>query len=253
MLAIVAAVALSVTTPDLPELERILLPVVIRRPVEGAFGSRWETLLTIRNASDEPLIYFPADCPVMPPVPEKFCVQNIRPTIPPTTTKRIDPLNGGPLFLNVAKPLADRTFVQLRVRDTSREAESFGTEIPVVRVADMLTRDGQILDIPQDPRFRLMFRLYTDVVRFESQIRVRFVNERSERNQELVFTIPPHPGTGPNNPEGIQSPGLYRQIAIQDAGTIRIEIEPLDPGVRYWAFVSVTNNDTQQITTLTVH
>jgi hypothetical protein len=243
MLAIIAAVA----------LERILLPVVIRQPVEGAFGSRWETVLTIRNASDEPLVYFPADCPVMPPVPEKFCLQNIRPTIPPNTTMRIDPLNGGPLFFNVEKPLLDRTFLQLRVRDTSRAAESFGTEIPVVRVADMLTRDGQILDIPQDPRFRLMFRLYTDIVSVRSQIRVRFVNERSDRNQELVFTIPPHPGTGPGGPEAITSPGLYREIAIQNAGTIRIEIEPLDADVRYWAFVSVTNNDTQQITTLTVH
>ena len=40
---------------------------------------------------------------------------------------------------------------------------------------------------------------------------------------------------------------------LRDASRIRIEIEPDDADVKYWAFVAVTNNETQQITTLTVH
>lgn len=33
--------------------------------------------------------------------------------------------------------------------------------------------------------------------------------------------------------------------------TVRAEIEPLTEGLRYWAFVSVTNNETQHVTTIT--
>lgn len=32
---------------------------------------------------------------------------------------------------------------------------------------------------------------------------------------------------------------------------VRVEIEPLTPGLKYWAFLSVTNNKTQHFYTVT--
>lgn len=32
---------------------------------------------------------------------------------------------------------------------------------------------------------------------------------------------------------------------------VRVEVEPLGEGARFWAFVSVTNNETQHVTLIT--
>ena len=249
MLTTLAFVLFSAVPNATPAWERILLPVVTRGPVAGAQGSLWETVVTLRNANDQTVIYYPTDCPLVPPVPERFCVQTLNPQLGAGVTKRVDLLYGGPLFLNVTRELADRVFVQVRVHDLSRQAESFGTEVPVIRSAQMKTDAGQILDIPRDPRFRLTFRLYADYPAVDSEIAVRFVSEATAQSHALRYTIPAPPewilATEP-----LVFPALYRQISDFDAD--RIEIDPLTPGLRYWAFVSVTNNETQQITTLSV-
>jgi hypothetical protein len=51
----------------------------------------------------------------------------------------------------------------------------------------------------------------------------------------------------------------YAQVSISDlpevrgVETIRVEISPQTPGMRYWAFVSVTNNETQHVTNIAPH
>lgn len=42
----------------------------------------------------------------------------------------------------------------LRVQDASRQSLTWGTEIPVVRERDVLTRAFSFLDVPTDARFR---------------------------------------------------------------------------------------------------
>jgi hypothetical protein len=44
--------------------------------------------------------------------------------------------------------------------------------------------------------------------------------------------------------EILQTPGIHPPA-------LRIEVEPLTPGSRFWAFVSITNNDTQRVTLVT--
>ena len=246
---------LAISTTSLPEFERILLPVVVYEPIPGAHGSLWQTVVTIRNASDETLTHYPPQCPLLP-VPIRFCQQT---QLAPGDAREIHLLTETPVFLNVNKSLADQTFVQLRVRDLSRDAESFGTEIPVVRAAEMKTGHGEILDVPNDPRFRLTLRLYADVVEQATDIVVRFVNETTGETSESRYSVLPLPDNYPTG-EPIISPPLYQQIdafdsyaELRTAERIRIEFHPDSDAVRYWAFVSITNNDSQQITTLTVH
>ncbi|HEX8152273.1 MAG TPA: hypothetical protein VF698_04060, partial [Thermoanaerobaculia bacterium] len=46
-------------------------------------------------------------------------------------------------------------------------------------------------------------------------------------------------------------PSLQALLPALSPSALRLEIEPLTPGSRYWAFVSVTNNDTQLVTVVT--
>ena len=200
-------------------------------------------MVTLRNGSDNAITHYPPHCPIFPPVPGKFCVQQGFSELAPHTTKRVDLLHSGAVFLYVS----DDVFVQLRVHDLSRQAESFGAEIPVVRLSEMKTTPGAILDIPNDPRFRSTFRVYAFWPNAPSDLVVRFVNDDTGASREERFHIEPST-LGWDEP--IAAPPLYRQFS--DFEATRIELEPSTPGLRYWAFVSVTNNETQQVTTLTI-
>ncbi|HEX7705776.1 MAG TPA: hypothetical protein VF701_04880 [Thermoanaerobaculia bacterium] len=259
LLLLLALTATPAVGP-LPEFTRILLPLVTRTPIPGAHGSLWETVVTVHNASDEATFLFPPDCPRT--IPDRFCLLGVGTQLAAGTTARVDLLLSrpmAPVFVNVTKSLADRIFVQLRVHDLSRQSESFGTELPVIRASEMKTTPGEILDIPISSRFRLTFRLYADQVAVDSVLRVRFVNPDSGSSRELQFTVKPRSSAIPPG-EPITTADLYEEISdissyaeLQGAEAVRIEIIPQTAGVRYWAFVSVTNNETQHVTTLTVH
>ena len=53
---------------------------------------------------------------------------------------------------------------------------------------------------------------------------------------------------GPVQPATIQLE-IGQLLALGGIDTLRVDVEPLDPTVRLWSFVSVTNNDTHHVTT----
>jgi len=48
------------------------------------------------------------------------------------------------------------------VRDLSRQAEAFGTEVPVVREKDWKRGSLSLLNVRSDPRFRITLRVYLE-------------------------------------------------------------------------------------------
>jgi hypothetical protein len=60
--------------------------------------------------------------------------------------------------------------------------------------------------------------------------------------------------SGPNDaaiyPGYIEVSDLNAIATLSGTERVRIEIEPLTPGLRYWAFVAVVNNDTQHLTVI---
>ena len=218
--------------------ERILLPVSTDE-IPGSFGSRWVTDLWYRNDGDEPAAVFPLAVTDYTPSPH---VDVLLPVI------KAGP--GGPpgAFLYVTRSLADNLRFNLRVRDLSRQALTWGTQIPVVREAQFSSKRLVLLAVPIDAHFRALLRIYDASFGFVTA-RVRVFELGSDtllaqRDMQLSSV-----------PELPYDPG-YAQLAISDivAATnelrvVRVEIEPLTP-MRFWAFVSVTNNETQQVTTV---
>jgi len=121
-------VALSASA-QIPPLERILLPIYSAQPAPGAFGSSWETVLTIRNNSANASFMFPQNCP--PQIPDRLCLTLT--DLPPAVTYRPylrGVVSARPVMLNVSKVLADQIAVQLRVREISAQSASYGVGIP---------------------------------------------------------------------------------------------------------------------------
>jgi hypothetical protein len=218
-------------------LERVLLPI-FTPPVEGAYGSRFETTFSAFSTSIEPL-----------PVPglTRFGI-----TLCPTDEVELAPYqeltetavieqNGSPgRFIYLPRNEADYVSMNLRVQDVSRDELNFGTEIPVVRWSDVPLGPLTLTGVPLDLRFRQALRIYStlpvDVLVSVGgvQRRVSLRPGRDEFDPAYgVFTEFPQPSSVP----------LATVLT-------RVNVQPLDLAVRIWAFVTVTNNETQAITTI---
>lgn len=226
--------------------ERILIPT-FTPPVKGAFGSEFHTelLAMTKRGATVPIWGIAPVCPIATcrawQMPDD--AQHIQ-----SNSFAID-LNNGTMtsgnpgrFVYIEKAHEANLALNLRVSDVTRDAQNFGTEIPVVREREM-TRDEQIVlpGVPLDPRFRNTLRIYSTE---EIRVQVRIGDE--------IRSVVLAPGGDAFEP-------AYAQIGDfpTGVGTISVTIDPpetvllpIGPVPLMWAFVTVTNNDTQLITTI---
>ncbi|HVR42295.1 MAG TPA: hypothetical protein VMS56_02520 [Thermoanaerobaculia bacterium] len=172
--------------------------------------------------------------------------------------------NPGPgVFLYVHQGESELLRFNLRTQDVSRQHLTFGTELPVIRDDEVFTTSLNLFPVPTDGGFRQTLRIYDFDANPTSQIRVRIYDTQFGPSaagnllvEEIVTLASPTPN-GPD-PERPDRPGFGQRLDLVDlypvlAGSqyVRIEIEPMTSGLRFWAFVSVTNNETQHVTTIT--
>ncbi|HEX6097025.1 MAG TPA: IPT/TIG domain-containing protein [Thermoanaerobaculia bacterium] len=221
---------------DLSAEEPILLPVV--HSVDGAFGSRWESEVTVSN-------------PRPWAVDADYTLHNIGPCIsdcdPPFEPKSFQKFsNGYPrgTVMWVPRSEAAELALSLRTRDVSRQQQGWGTEVPVVREQDFIHgRNIRLLDVPLDPRYRVKVRVYM----IEPLLTVlRSGAVRFRRGDDLLSI--PFTFTAATN--GLRIEPFYAEVDLPQ-GVIgeRLPVEivlPLD--ATGWAFASITNNETQQVT-----
>lgn len=228
------------------EFDLVMFPIFLP-PVPGAFGSEFRT--TARVASRyAPLDLYGVDstCTIIDPVAI------------PTVPFRIGP-EELVLFTRCSRSVGRFFFVprgrgrdlvaSLRVSDTSRQHESHGTEIPVVREDDFTTGRIVLMGVPIDARYRNALRIY-GLPRGSQQVNVT-VNG-------VTRLVSLQPGTSDFEPSFgafTDFPAPAQLPAGRTTVTVTIE-DPLGgrgivPPTPIWAMISVTNNDTQQITTIT--
>jgi hypothetical protein len=207
---------------------RFLAPIAVSAP--GAFGSNWVSELRITNASTESVMVGGT---------------SITPRSAALVT--LPSLNVG-AFFTIPKRLAGSVTATLRVHDTSRDADNWGTDVPVVPETQF--RPLVLLaGIPTDTRFRTLLRIYG----YTSDFLNATVAVRDDASGVLLAT------------QGVALSPSYAQLALDPVVAplaaahprVRIEITsqingaPLLPPIPLWAFVAVTNNTTQQVTTIT--
>jgi hypothetical protein len=244
---------IGVTAPaqTVPEM-RLLVPISLGTPVQGGFGSVWTTQLSVVNTSDRAVFMGTSDCnPVVcdpPPAPIaanvtlKFSINN------PFGTR------GGYIYID--GDVAGDFHATLRVQDLSRQAETWGTTIPVVAETEFRSRKFSLLDVPVAPQFRNTLRIYglegtrpaSVVVRtFASVPNPGSTLTHDElRSERTVIMVP----TSDRYPSYAEISDLTPAAAADDpVYAVRVELEPLG-GAAVWAFDSVTHNQTQHVTVI---
>jgi hypothetical protein len=225
------------------DFRRLLLPVFIEGAVDGLEGSRWVTELSgFHRETDVARVTGSPDV-------EGGTVTGRTAFTPAVTTAR----QGFGRFIYVSDADADAVSLNLRARDTSREAENLGTEIPVITAEQTVAgTDIVLVNVPTQAQYRQKIRIYDFDGEFGRSVTVRiFGTDQSNPIVTRTLTTtqasvdedyPAYPGQAEIDLNGIaELAGLEHVTVI---------IETPEDG-RWWAFASITNNSTQLITTVT--
>lgn len=223
------------------DFDPVLFPI-FARPVHGRFDTEFVTTARVM-AKESPVSLWGVDlnCSLIDPpqVPTNPIF------IGPETVLMTDCSETvGHLFW-VEKGRSDDLAANLRVTDVSRNATDHGVEIPVVRRADFNDRSIVLLGIPIEPGFRNMLRIYA----LHAGIGYVNVTIGSELRQ-----VPLVPGGSDYEPAYAEVSDFPAPSEGASTIAVRVEVPRLGvflPAMPIWAFVSVTNNKTQQITTIT--
>lgn len=226
----------------------ILFPLFLA-PAAGAFGSEFHTTVRLASKTASPVLVYgisrngPLDDPPSGPF-DPYFVSGAE-SQPPLR----QPSGGRVLYVprGSGKSLAAST----RVMDVTKQASSFGVEVPVVRLDDFDEARLVFLGVPADTRFRCMLRLYSlkrgDVllnVIVNGTLHQVVLKRRDDQDlfepAYLEFTDFPSLGQLPAGQT------TFRVIVDTPRGPEGVVI----PGTLIWGMVSVTNNETQQITVI---
>ena len=228
----------------------VLFPI-FTPPVFGQSGTEFRTTAEFWNRSlDQPVTFYGLDtsCTLIDPplYPEMPFTLQARQTYAfnlwPDCSQTI-----GKLFY---VPKGDHSLAaSLRVWEVTRQGENHGVEIPVVRLEDFDEESIALVGVPTDPKFRLTLRVYglnrgSPFVNVTwdgnlVQLPLQFSNNVFEPSYAVMTDFRPAPG---------------RTILPYVNVLVEVPRGPggeLIPGTPIWAFITVTNNETQSITTVT--
>lgn len=244
------------------DFRAVLIPVYDSGP--GAFGSVWTSDLRIYNDSEQEAQFqnfvHVAPCQLGAPCPAH---------VPPKTVVRFGyfPNQIGGFLIYEPKALGSSLHYHLRVRDENRQHQTAGTEIPLVYEHEFRSDAFFLLDVPTTSDVRVTLRIFS--LAFEgAEVLVRFLtqpeptSENFEPRPQLLsqagVRVTRPPGSDTDDPVFPLRPSFARLDnlparfpEIAGHSKIMIRIASLNPSIPVWAFVSVTNNATQQFTTIT--
>lgn len=237
-----------------PTDEIVLLPTIVARntTIPGAFGSLWKTTTEIVNDSDSS---FEIGLPWHGIEPDRV-------RVPAHSTTQLDVALTGPLIVRIPLAVADDVAFQTRVHDASRATTNFGTRIPSVREREFRRTRTIIADVPTADPFRATLRIYAP-----KSGRIQFrVTLLTQPKPVLVPDAPAQPQPSPtvlaqfeaiaSRPLDLQDFGYsvpVAEVLLPGSGSdpVQVMIEPVHEGAsRFYAFISVTNNETQHVTIL---
>lgn len=217
---------------------RFLLPVFIEGEVNGAHDSRWTTELSgfLRGTGTARVTDEPSNT-------SADVIASGAAFTPSVDTER----QGLGRFIYVSTEAAERITLNLRARDVSRSAENLGVEVPVVSAADTFAADSviAIINVPVAEQYRQKLRVYDFEGEYGRTVRVNaggVVRDLTMSSGDVGGDFPAYPGYAELDLNAIPE--------LQGLDKITVTIETPDEG-RFWAYVSVTNNNTQQVTTVT--
>jgi hypothetical protein len=231
------------------EYEQLMLPVAPSL-VYCAYESRYETRLVAYN-----------DHAV---ASSRVCENDRCHDLAPKSGREITNVESAgtplPVFLYVPKETAGSLRMSLMVEasDRAKLDERGFTELPIARASDFTEGKLQLVGLRMDPGFRQTVRMFGLDGAMSGWVMMKVY--RLDSN-EMLFEWPFYIGPISNEmtSDGKQLRPAFGMECDMSAylhsygQKVRIDLESMTPGLKYWAFISVTNNKTQHFYTVLPH
>jgi hypothetical protein len=224
-------------------VERVLFPVL--DSVSGAHGSNWISEVVLANPNPWTVYdigqIHPIRCAILP------CFTRLQPGSIMAFEGRSFPRG---VALLLPRGESERLSFSLRVRDTSRVSEGFGTRVPVVRERHMLRNHPvTLLDVPREPKYRVKVRFYALAPFFEEvpvgTLTIVDQATGARTQQQVTFA------RAEDDVDERQPAFAELDLPTGAAGQrVSLYLQPPAESLA-WGFASVTNNETQQVTIVT--
>jgi hypothetical protein len=226
----------------IPKTEEIIIPIAYQ-PISAAFGTRWMSDISVYNDSDDAVAIEPELCSSLGMA--FVCDHPIR-RVPPRALMRIEPVSAWPDYpAMILRPPADHAgnlHFTVRLRETSRDPDGPGTEIPIVRTKDFQQQRVWLPSIPTSTRFRATLRVFTRSDAVTVRVRDNATGELlSERESRRYYPTDSDPfGT-------LTFSGLLDSALVRAHEKVRIEVESPREYLPVWAMVTLTDNESQRV------
>lgn len=235
-----------------PELERLLLPITVQ-DVPGAFGTHWSSELWLKRSN------FAGG--FVGPICDHICSDPFVILVDPYHSFpngffRTEPGDSGGSFLYIEKQYLNTVSVSLRLSETSGRLRTIPLQLPVVKASDFSADAVHILGVPKDSTTRLMLRVYGSDPDAVGNVRVRIYAEDGGSTQPLVrdlfvpLAVVQRTRVFAGVPLKLRPPMAQVDLgSLIPAAThlVRLEITSVTPDLAIWAFVSITDNETQAV------
>lgn len=256
----IAAPIVRATTPNgLPsdgsDAIRYLVPITAHE-VPGAHGSLWSSELTVLNPFSETLQLRGRFCEENE---LSLCVATVDAPFDVSTNVSLFPSTGNEGAFLYAPRFASFEFAkQLRVRDVAHDEDNFGSEVPVVDVETDFAFTQRLLDVPTDPRYRALLRIYGPddaAIRVAVNVYSPAGGEAIEQ-REFVLNGKATATEFPFSPSYLAVDPITDVVRASGHARVRVDVlvvafpDPPPPST-LWAFISITNNTTNQFTVIT--
>ncbi len=240
------------------QYEKLLVPIAIFQPIAGARGSLWTSSLVVRSDAAGEVAFYPIYvdcmgiglCPPAQKLPAARTMSLIVTGFPDRPTE----------LLFVDRDHASELAFTLRVQDLSRQSQTWGTEIPVIHEREFRTTKLSLADVPITSAFRHTLRIYDPDNLPNGRVTVRVIGitaavypghaDKLLGEKSLPLRLAPA-GHEWHSPAYLEIADLSQIAPLDGYERVLVEVEPTTPGLRLWAFVSVTNNETQHVTVVT--
>lgn len=238
------------------ELEVMLVPIVTESgsPVPGAYGTLWTTELWVHNTTPAVMQLQPVGGGGGFP-PGHVTIQDGY--LGPVALDQFHPSGGGAL-LAIHKSYAPDVYLWNRFVELTRRADPLGVAVPVIRERDFFTAESEFLAVPAGAGVRSAIRVYNPRRLPVAPLLVDVIGESGN----LLRTLTLNPGNDPviSDPNKEYVPGYDAILDVPAAvpevrggDVYHVRIRPQAAGTEYWAMVSVTDNETQQVLIITSH
>jgi hypothetical protein len=249
LMTVVVLLSIAVTAAAQSEGALVLFPLGIPDETAGAFGTRWRTETWVHNGSDVKVRSHltcggtdTCEAAHLPGVTELEFPADLR-----------SPINSS-VILVPAEAVAKLTY-SCRLFELSRHTQPVGVEIPVVKESELFTGSVRFVGINGSPSSRVALRLYDPAFQREgSVLRVDMLGTDDHQIATTTYTLTRANVTFSRNSYPSYAYVFDLAAAIPELRGVErydVRVTPVTPGIGYYALMSVTDIDTQQVLLIT--